>query len=411
MTMSEFLPKPGELPERVGALPAAGPLLARTDGGAGVYLVGGAVRDLLLGATPLDLDLVVEGDVAAFAASLGGDVKVHDRFGTLTVTLDGFTYDIARARRETYARPGALPDVEPATLDEDLQRRDFTVNAMAVALGGDTPGELRAVPRAVEDLDARRLRVLHDQSFIDDPTRLLRLVRYASRLRFAIEPHTHALATSAIDAGALDTVSGSRVGAELRLLAREPDPVRALRGLGELGLDAAIHPGFGLERHEDVARRALELLPDDGRRDRLILALAMRGMSAPEVSARLDALAFEAEDRDGIALAATRAGDLAETLRGAATPSAIATAAAGAPVELVALAGALGPERQAREWLTRLRHVRLSIDGRDLLAAGVPEGRAIGRGLQAALAAKLDGLASGRAQELAEALRAASEPG
>jgi tRNA nucleotidyltransferase (CCA-adding enzyme) len=405
MTMSEFRPK---LLERARSLPAAGPLLPRLGGGVAVHLVGGAVRDLLLGGAPVDLDLAVEGDAAAFAASLGGEVRVHDRFGTSTVTLGGFTYDIARTRRETYASPGALPDVAPALLAEDLLRRDFTVNALALALAGDAAGELISAPGALEDLDARRLRVLHDRSFIDDPTRLLRLVRYATRLRFEIEPHTRALADDAISAGALRTVSGPRIGAELRLLAREPDPVSALGGLRELGLDAAIDARLRLD-DKQLAHRALALLPDDGRRDRLVLAVAARGMPAPELAALLDSLAFEAEDRDAIVLAATRAGEVASALGAASAPSEIAAAIGGAPAELVALAGALGAEPQAREWLDRLRHVRLQIDGRDLLAAGVPEGPAIGRGLRAALAAKLDRRASGREQELAEAVHAAGE--
>jgi tRNA nucleotidyltransferase (CCA-adding enzyme) len=402
MTMSEFLP---ELLEQAIALPAARPLISRLPDGITLYLVGGAVRDLLLGGAPFDLDLVVEGDAAALATSLGGDVRIHDRFGTSTVTLDGFTYDIARTRRETYAQPGALPDVEPASLAEDLERRDFTVNAIALALAGDAAGELSAVTAALEDLAARRLRVLHDRSFIDDPTRLLRLVRYVTRLGFEIEPHTRAHADEAISGGALRTVSGPRVGAELRLLAREPDPVRALRGLGELGLDAAIHPGFGLD-DEDLARRALALLPADGRRDRLALAVAARGVPGPELATLLDTLAFEAEERDVIVAAATRAGEAASALRAASAPSEIAAAVSGAPPEVVALAGALGAEPQARDWLEQLRHVRLEIDGRDLLAAGVPEGPAIGRGLRAALGAKLDRRASGREQELAEALDA-----
>ena len=397
---------PAELFECVRALPAAKPLLAHLDEGAGVHLTGGAVRDLLLGGAPFDLDLVVEGDASAFAAALGGEFKAHDRFGTSTVVLDGFAYDIVRARRETYARPGALPDVEPARLDEDLRRRDFTVNAMAIALAGESPGKLSAVAHALEDLDARRLRVLHDASFIDDPTRLFRLARYASRLGFEIEPHTRALAIDAIDAGAVGTVSGSRLGAELRLLARERDAVHALIGLRELGLDRPLHPGFGLY-DEALARRALALLAADARPDRLVLALASRGVPGRELPALLDWLAFEAGDRQAIVAAATRAEELARALAGAESPSEIAAAAAGAPVELVALAGALGPEGQAREWLDHLRHVRLSIDGRDLLAAGVPEGPAIGRGLRAALAAKLDRRACDRRQELAEALRAA----
>ncbi len=405
MTMSEFLPR---LLEEAVALPSARPLVSRLAAAPTVYLVGGAVRDLLLGGAPVDLDLAVEGDPAAFATSLGGAVRIHDRFGTSTVTLDGFTYDIARTRRETYAYPGALPDVEPAPIAEDLQRRDFTVNAIALALSGETAGALTSAAGALEDLDARRLRVLHDGSFIDDPTRLLRMARYATRLGFEIEPHTLALAGVAISGQALGTVSGPRAGAELRLLAREPDPVRALRGLRDLGLDAAIHPGFGLD-DENPARRALALLPNDGRRDLVALAAAARGVPAPELTALLDGLAFEAEDRDAIMAAATRAGEVADALRAARAPSAIAAAVRGAPLELVALAGALGAEYQAREWLEQLRHVRLDIDGRDLLAAGVPEGPAIGRGLREALAAKLDRRASGREQELAEAVRAAGE--
>ncbi len=401
MSMVKFLP------ERIHALPAAQPLLARLpDGGPPVYLVGGAVRDVLLGGTPFDLDLAVEGDAAAFAASLGGRLKVYDRFGTSTVVLDGFAYDIARSRRETYARPGALPDVEPAPLAEDLLRRDFTANAIAVALDS---GELSAAPHALEDLEARRLRVMHDGSFIDDPTRLLRLVRYASRLGFEVEPRTRELASTAVQAGALRTVSGSRLGAELRLLAREDDPLRALRALADLGLAQALHPGFGLH-DEALARRAVALLPANARRDRLALALASRDLSAAELPGLLDALGFEAEDRDAIVATATRADATARALDAAHAPSAIADSVAGAPPELVALAGALGPETQAREWLERLRHIRPSIDGRDLIAGGVPQGPAIGRGLRAALAAKLDGRALDRNAELLEALRAAREP-
>jgi tRNA nucleotidyltransferase (CCA-adding enzyme) len=409
MTMSEFLPK---LLARVQALPAARPLISRLPEAPAAYLVGGAVRDLLLGGTPFDLDLVVDGDTAPLTAALGGEVREHDRFGTATVVLDGFSYDIARARRETYARPGALPVVEPAPLDDDLRRRDFTVNAIAIPLSGERAGELTAAPDALEDLAAHRLRVLHDGSFIDDPTRLFRLVRYASRLGFEIEPHTRALAEGAIAAGALDTVSGPRIGAELRLLAGEPDPVRALSALADLGLDVAVHSAFGLAgENETLARRALTLLPDDGRPDRLALSVAARGVPATDLSALLDALAFEAEDRDAILLAATRGVDLARALSVARAPSAIAASAAGAPTEVVALAGALGAEEPARAWLDVLRHVRLSIDGRDLLAAGVAEGPAIGHGLRAALAAKLDGRADGREQELAVALAAAGGSG
>ena len=231
-------------------------------------------------------------------------------------------------------------------------------------------------------------------------------MRYAGRLGFEIEPHTRALAGEAIDGGALATVSGPRVGAELRLLARERDPVGALLGLGELGLDRAVHPGFGLA-DEALARRALELLPADGRADRPRAGgrRAGRPGGGAAGAARFAGVRGRGSRRDRRRCVA-RTGARGRS-GGREAPSEIAAAVGGGPPELVALAGALGPERPAREWLDRLRHVRLEIDGRDLLAAGVPEGPAVGRGLRAALAAKLDRRASGREQELAEALNAA----
>jgi tRNA nucleotidyltransferase (CCA-adding enzyme) len=396
-----------ELIRRVSALPSAPPLLAAVGDEPGVHLVGGAVRDLLRGSAPGagDLDLVAEGDVSALVARLGGRYLVHERFGTASIVLDGHGYDFAMARRETYAKPGALPDVSPATLREDLLRRDFTVNAIAITLGGRLAGELTAAPGALEDLSARRLRVFHDRSFIDDPTRLLRLARYAARLGFQVEPETLALAGKAVNAGALGTVSGARIGSELRLLAREEDPVAAFAALSELGLDRAIHPQFGIA-DAGLAHRALALLPPDGRRDVLVLSLAAVDVPPADLAPLLDELAFAADSRDGIVAATSGATRTARALAAATRPSEIAGALARGPLELAALAGALGPEERARDWLKRLRHVRLDIDGDDLIAAGVPEGPAVGRGLRAALAAKLDGATSGRDSELAEALRA-----
>jgi tRNA nucleotidyltransferase (CCA-adding enzyme) len=405
------VPAPDVMLDRIRALPGAAPVLDAIAGTPGVYLVGGAVRDLLLGIASPDLDLAVEGESGAVLAAIGGETRVHDRFGTGTATRDGHTYDVARARTERYAAPGALPDVEPASIAEDLKRRDFTVNALAVPLTGPHAGELLSAPDALADLEAGRLRVLNEGSFIDDPTRLMRLVRYGSRLRFAREARTDALASAAIAGGALGTLTGSRLGAELRLLAREHDPVAAVAGLSALGIDEAIEPGFGLHDGGDRARRALQLLPADGRADLLVLAAAARDVPAERIGPLLERLAFEAVDRDTILAAASGADALAGVLANASRPSEVAAAAAGAEPELVALAGALGGEATAREWLDRLRHVPLEISGADLIAAGVPEGPAIGQGLRGALAAKLDGEADGREAELAAALAAARDAG
>lgn len=398
---------------RLTALPAGGLLLERLGDLPAVYLVGGAVRDLLLGGSPVDLDLVVDGEMDPVTARLGTPAREHDRFDTGTVVLDDFTYDVARARRERYAHPGALPTVEPAPIGIDLLRRDFGINALALGLGGETRGRLLEAPGGLDDLRARRLRVLHDASFIDDPTRLLRLVRYASRLGFSIEDRTRELVGAAVSGRATDTVSGSRLGAELRLLAAEADPVTALRGLAELEIDELLEPGFGIrtDAAAEAAERALRLLPADGDRRAVALAAATLGLDSGARTELLDRLAFPAAQRDVILAAAGRAPALAQALAGATAPSRIAAAIRRAPVELVALAGALGAEPQARRWLDELRHVRLEIDGQDLLDAGVERGPEVGAGLARALAAKLDGRANGRAAELAEALRAAEGTG
>jgi tRNA nucleotidyltransferase (CCA-adding enzyme) len=398
-------PPPADLIAALKLLPAGRTLLGRVSGREGVFLVGGAVRDLLLGLEPAELDVVVEGNAIALARELGGLVLAYDRFGTCRVRFDGHSYDMATARTEIYARPGALPDVAPARLADDLKRRDFTVNAIALALSGERKGTLDEVPGALQDLEARTLRILHDGSFVDDPTRLFRLARYAGRLNFTVEPHTRELAQRAIRTGALETISGARIGAELRLLAREREPLEAFAALRRLDLDRAVHPRFGLRDTERV-KRALRLLPADGRPDLLVLAAAAEEVPGPELAALLNGLAFEAADRERIVSAAMGAKALADALARARTPAEIGAAARGAAPELVALAGGHRGADAAAAWLERLRHVRLEIDGQDLLAAGVPQGPLIGRALRVALDAKLDGRVSGRDAELAEALKA-----
>ena len=402
---------PDLLLERLAALRAAQPLLRVLSGApVDVYLVGGAVRDLMLGCEPRELDLVVEDELEPFIARIGAARKLHDRFATAKLTLEGFQYDLARARRETYAHPGALPTVAAASLDDDLGRRDFTVNAIALAIAGPGRGALIAYNGAIADLDAETLRVLHDASFIDDPTRLLRLALYHSRLGFSIEPHTLELARAAIAGGALTTVSGARIGADLRRLTSGDDPVGALAALHELGIDQALAHGFGLQQ-PPLARRALAMLPESGDRATLVLAAAGLGVPEPELSTLLTGLAFHAAQRDAIVAAAAGARTLAARLRAARRPSEVAAAVNGAAVEAVALAGALDAEAAARSWLEGLRFVELEIDGNDLLDAGIAPGPAVGAGLRAALYAKLDGRASGRDEELAEALRAVNATG
>jgi tRNA nucleotidyltransferase (CCA-adding enzyme) len=433
-----------DLLEQLRAQPGGVELLAAagavTPGGA--FLVGGAVRDLLADRRPCELDVVVEDGgapfghaaarlAAALASRLGTHAVVneHERFGTAIVEWkgeegEGGRIDIATARREHYLAPGALPEVQAASLEEDLRRRDFTVNAIACALDGARPGELHAVPNAHEDLRAGRLRVLHERSFLEDPTRLWRLARYRARLGFAVEEHTAELAAAAVARGAPRTVSLARNGAELRLALGEADAAAALSALEELGVLAALHPRLGLDA--SLAGNALSLLASAKggvapapRPDLLLLAVLLQPLAdgpleevESEMHALLEGMEFRAAESALVIRAAICADAFADELAHAEENSEIYEISSCESLEGVALAGAWGELNwtdagvSAHRWLTELRNVRLEITGEDLLATGLPEGPEIGRRLEAALCAKLDGeLAAGREAELAAALQ------
>jgi len=388
-----------DLLELVRAMPCGRRLLEAAEGFDGIHLVGGAVRDLLLGREPRELDVVVEGDVAPLTERLGDVEAVHERFGTATVRAGVCSWDLAAARTELYAYGGALPDVRPAGIDEDLLRRDVTVNALALDLRS---GELRTVDRARADLEAGRLRVLHDASFLDDPTRLWRVARYAARLGFELEPGTARLAEQAVAAGALGTVSGARIGNELRLALGEPDPPAALEAAVGLGLAPWLVP------RRRRTRAALELLPcGEGRADLLVLGASLDGAVA-NVEGVLAELEFTAVERD-VLRACLRADALAADAAAATRPSDLARVLRGVPLEAVVIAGADDDASTAvRRWLEELRFVRLAITGDDLIAAGVAQGPEIGRRLLMTLDRVLDGeLAAGRDAQLAVALKAA----
>jgi tRNA nucleotidyltransferase (CCA-adding enzyme) len=370
--------------ELAAALAAAYPELSDVAAAAPdpVYLVGGAVRDLLLGRGRADIDLVVEGDPAALARALGAEpLAAHSRFGTLKVDLDGHELDIAAARRESYVRPGALPTVDlGAPIRTDLARRDFTVNAMAVALA--EPRELIDPYDGQADLKAGVLRVIHAASFLDDPTRAIRAARYAARFGFEVEPRTREL----LEATDLRAVTVERRASELRRLARERTGVAGLELLAEWGV-VQPRPG-GL----DLARRVDDLLgspPWEGTVDRAeaILAAALASSQGPAKPREGEAAWFPAVPP----LASARPSRPSEGVR---------LARGHDPIELV-LARAAGAE-WLDAWL-RQRQVRLEITGADLTAAGLT-GPAVGEALERALAAKLDGKAPTRASELRIAL-------
>jgi tRNA nucleotidyltransferase (CCA-adding enzyme) len=397
---------PSDLLERLRALPAVAAVGAEP----GVHAVGGAVRDLVLGRQPLEVDLVVEGDAVALARRLGEVVAVHERFGTATVRVGGATVDLAGARRETYAAPGALPEVQlGAPLAVDLERRDFAINAIAVALDD---GRVAAVPGALADLGAGVLRVLHPRSFADDPTRLLRGARYAARLGFEYDEATARLARAAISDGSLTTVTPSRLGAELRLALREPQPA-AIERLARDGLATVLlgGPGHGLPLGAGRAylRRALALTPADADPGLVALAAGWGGEEAA-IGWRLRELGLPAAEADRVAQAAGRVGRVLDAIedrldRPETTSGQVDRLLSAGPVELAVLAAAHdGPAAAAaRRWLEEDRHRRLAITGDDLVAAGLA-GPAVGRGLAVARAALLDGRAPDRESQMAAAL-------
>ncbi|MEA2466932.1 MAG: hypothetical protein QOJ57_1058 [Thermoleophilaceae bacterium] len=392
-------------------LPGMEALLPALEGLPRTYLVGGAVRDLLRGAAPVDLDLVVEGDAPAVARAvaerLAGEAHEHDRFGTATVRAPGLSVDMATARRETYGEPGALPEVEPAGIDEDLARRDFTINAMALALPGGTlvdPHGGRA------DLADGVIRVLHDGSFVDDPTRLLRALRYEARLAGRLDPRTEELAREAIAGGALGTVSGKRIRDELLDLLREPEAPSALTRMRELKLDCALHPAWRVL--PDRAASAMLACGETGADPALTSLAALMVPDAEALHPLLDRLSLTRGERDRVSRAAEVGGHLAHKLRADMPDSHLHALLHGEPLETLAVTLAWGaPGEPVLRYLSDLRGARLEVTGDDLLAAGVPESPAVGRALDETLRRKLDGEVSGREDELALALSIARGPG
>jgi tRNA nucleotidyltransferase (CCA-adding enzyme) len=403
--------------------------------GVAAYLVGGFVRDLLLGREDRDLDVVVEGDGPAFArelaAELGGRVREHEAFLTAVVRLpDGGGIDVATARSEFYRAPAVLPEVESSALRQDLYRRDFTINTLAIRLGPRGPFELIDFFGGQRDLKEGVVRVLHSLSFLDDPTRVLRAVRLSLRLDLQISSETLRLVRVAVAEGVFERLSGSRLREELDQLLDEPGTaVRGLERLDELGVLASIHPGLAVDPRRLAllreARAAFDwyrltgIAEPAARLSRLLLMALARPLAAAarrELAARLSWPPADAEllerfpwrlDRavrelGAPDLPAHRAHDALSTLRG----------------EELLLLFAEGGEAE-RGWVRRelleLRHLRLAIAGRDLLAAGHEPGPAIGAALAVTRAARLDG-AIGPREELAFALdwlarRPAQPPG
>jgi tRNA nucleotidyltransferase (CCA-adding enzyme) len=387
--------------------------------GVRVYAVGGFVRDVLLGVHDEDLDLTVEGDGVAFArhlaAATDGLCKGPSAFGTAVVIApDGHKIDVATARRETYKHPAALPVVEPGTIRDDLFRRDFSINTLAFALNGPEAFILIDWYGGSADLAEGVIRVLHNRSFRDDPTRMFRAIRLEQRFGFILHRHTLRLLGRAVDKGWIELLSGARLWRELRLMLTGESPVDCLKRLDELGILSHIDADLGLSPDRlalltRVAEARVELAETHadvlGQAWPVYLAALFHGLDAHilrRAGARLALAPRTTQELVDALTAVERAGQrlcTTDHLR----PSEVVGVLRGLPLEMFPLLLALCPGSEVHQhiqhYLTTWRHIRPDLTGADLKRLGVPQGPQIGRLLAHVLAAKLDGEAISREAE------------
>jgi tRNA nucleotidyltransferase (CCA-adding enzyme) len=385
------------------------------------YVVGGFVRDLLLHRANVDLDLVIEGDgiafAQAFAKMVGAEVTAHPRFGTAIVCFsDGFKLDVAMARTERYERPAALPIVEASSIEQDLFRRDFTINALAIRLDGSSFGTLLDPYGGERDLQRGAIRVLHRLSFADDPTRVFRAVRFEQRYDFRIENETLALIKQAVKRKVFRRLSSSRLGEEVVLLLSEGNPQRMIARVNELDLLQFIHPRL---RHLESSAKLNVVLKDVA--DAITwyataaptqtlhlwlpyFAALMELIPVMAVRTTVKRLALPRRQADIVLTGRVRGSVILKRLgKAEACPSQISRILSGLPDEALLYLLAKAPrdriKRQIREYLTKYRATRSFLSGTDLKAMGLQPGPLFTLVLDRLLAARLDGEAKSAADE------------
>ena len=395
------------LPAKRLALVKTAGQIAREEG-VSLYLVGGAVRDLLLGRPTEDLDLVVEGDAETLASiiakRLSGQVVSRSQFSTAKIKVEGVSLDLITARSEHYLRPGALPQIAHGNMEDDLARRDFSINAMAFPLHLGARGRLRDPFDGEADLQSGLIRVLHDKSFTDDATRIMRAVRYEQRLGFRLDDDTETLLRR--DLPMLDTISGDRLRKEFQLWLKEERCVEILVRADRLGVMAAIHSSLAGSGEfvqsamgrsgqgsldEQVYLGLLAYPLDQAGGERFIGRLRMPPRWATVV-------------RDTIALK-NKLSRFSDAIFAKLSPPKLYEALAPSTLAAVQACALAAPNEEAREnldlFLEKLRHVKPSLGGRDLIEMGVLQGPAIGEMLVRLRTARLEGAVASRSEEVA----------
>src|SRR5437870_6650132 len=383
------------------------------------YLVGGMVRDLLLGRKNLDMDITVEGDGMTFARHLadwyGAGLMIFDRFATaLVVFPDGFKLDVATARRESYARPTALPTVKPSSIKDDLYRRDFTINTLAIRLNASRFGELVDSYGGQRDLERKVIRALHDRSFEDDPTRVFRAIRFEQRFGFHIEEHTLTLLKAAAASDLVRRLSGPRLRNEVMRLVSEQSPTRTIRRMAEFDLLRFLHTDLALTSHlagllVDLGKSLAWWTKRFPRRplDRALVYFIglMDELSESATHAVVKRLALPGEQANKISLAKRH---LAPALRSlvrqrSPKPSETYRTLADLPVAglilLVAKARSKDIAGPVSAYVTTQQHVKPSLNGSDLKALGIKPGPVYKKILDRLLEARLNGEVQTKADE------------
>lgn len=375
--------------------------------GARLFITGGWVRDLLLDRPGHDIDLVVEGDGLSLAEELArttdAQITSHDRFKTARLLLEGFTLDIATSRREFYPHPGSLPIVEPAPIEQDLKRRDFTINAMAIAASGSDFGTLIDPINGRFDLENGFIRILHPGSFRDDANRIFRAVRYEQRFDFTIEPDT--LNHLKRDKSYLSTISPDRLRYEFECILHETKPEKALLRAGELSVLGAVFRPLGFNPQQfKWFQSARALYSPELPTPAIYFGLMAQPLGAKETAELCPRLNLPAEICRVLAdfrLLESRLADLAAPgLKPSSIFSLLQNLHPGA-IRIGLVVAAHPDARSNLEWfLKELRHVRPILGGHDLKLAGIPEGPRIGQVLRAIQYARLDGTAVTRQDEV-----------
>jgi tRNA nucleotidyltransferase (CCA-adding enzyme) len=371
-----------------------------------LYLVGGAVRDLLLERVSTDIDLSVEGDAIELAEEIGpllpAKITIHTRFMTATLKRENRVVDFITARAETYARPGALPKVVPGAIKDDMARRDFAMNAMAISLNPDKYGELFDPFGGRLDVDKGEVRVLHEGSFTDDATRIWRAIRYEQRLNFQIDPFTLLLIERDLDM--LKTITGDRIRHELELVLGEEEPEKVFARADELGILEMLNPGLkGDAWLAEKFAKARDTAKPEADITNLYLALMAYRLTPAEANKLISDLRLPKAAAEAIKDTIAIKDKFKELSREGQAPSAIYNLLYGyCPVSYqAALLAADDPAATDHIELYEsvLKHVRPALTGDDLQRLGVPKGPRLKEGLKRLLDARLDGLAEAKQDE------------